>query len=206
MDISVTNLSKTFYQKPVISNLDFKIKSGECVGIFGPNGSGKTTLLKMVSGIMSIDSGTISIGNQKISPENLIPRQSLYYVGHELGFYSGLTGNENLEFILNLYYKNPTILDDAIKRVGLENAMNKMVKFYSQGMKQRLKLLIATLVSSPILLLDEPRSGLDEDGINLFQSFLDEWKQDGKTCLIVSHDKEWLSQNTDRLLKMEAVI
>jgi len=172
------------------------------VGIFGPNGSGKTTLLKMISGIMSVDSGSISIEGQHISPENLNPRKSLYYVGHELGFYSGLTGRENVEFILNLYQDNPTIPDESINRVGLSNAMNKLVKFYSQGMKQRLKLLIASLVSPPILMLDEPRSGLDVEGINLFQSLLDEWREDGVTCLIVSHDKTWLSDNTDRLLNM----
>ena len=105
MNLQVTNLSKSFYQSPVFKSFSLKIESGEKIGLSGPNGSGKTTLLKMISGIMSIDSGEIRIGEKDVNPDELDPRKNVYYLGHSVGLYPGLTGHENLTFISGLYGK-----------------------------------------------------------------------------------------------------
>jgi ABC-type multidrug transport system ATPase subunit len=168
----------------------------------GPNGSGKTTLLKMISGIMSIDSGEIKIGENIVNPDESAARKYLYYLGHSVGLYPGLTAIENLSFIAGLYKKNDFSIKNIVNKVGLHDTENKLVKFYSQGMLQRLKLATALILNPDILLLDEPLAGLDAEGIQLFESLYTEWRGGGKTMLIVSHDPDWLSSKTDRIIEL----
>ena len=89
-----------------------------------------------------------------------------------------------------------------MNKVGLHDTENKLVKFYSQGMLQRLKLATALILNPDILLLDEPLAGLDAEGIQLFESLYTEWRGGGKTILIVSHDPDWLSSKTDRIIEL----
>jgi len=203
VNLQVTNLSKSFYQSPVFQSFSLKIESGEKIGLSGPNGSGKTTLLKMISGIMSIDSGEIRIGEKDVNPDELDPRKNVYYLGHFVGLYPGLTGYENLTFISGLYGKMNHNISSVLIKVGLDSAQDKLVKFYSQGMLQRLKLASAIILDPDILLLDEPLTGLDADGIKLFKSVLVKWHESRKTIIIVSHDSDWLRTNTDRIIELK---
>ena len=97
---------------------------------------------------------------------------------------------------------NPNISNVLIK-VRLDSAHDKLVKFYSQGMLQRLKLASAIILDPDILLLDEPLTGLDVDGIKLFESIIAEWNELRKTMIIVSHDSDWLRTNTDRIIELK---
>lgn len=203
MNLQVTNLSKSFYYSPVFQSFSLKIESGEKIGLSGPNGSGKTTLLKMISGIMSIDSGEIRIGENDVNPDDPDPRKNLYYLGHSVGLYPSLTGHENLAFISGLYGKTSRNISDILIKVKLGSVQDKLVKFYSQGMLQRLKLATAIILDPDILLLDEPLTGLDVDGIKLFESVIIEWNELRKTMIIVSHDSDWLRTNTDRIIELK---
>ena len=202
MNLKVTDLSKSFYRSPVFHSFSFQVESGEKIGLLGPNGSGKTTLLKMISGIMSIDSGEIKIGENIVNPDESAARKYLYYLGHSVGLYPGLTAIENLSFIAGLYKKNDFSIKNIVNKVGLHDTENKLVKFYSQGMLQRLKLATALILNPDILLLDEPLAGLDAEGIQLFESLYTEWRGGEKTMLIVSHDPDWLSSKTDRIIEL----
>jgi len=203
VNLQVTNLSKSFYQSSVFQSFSLKMESGEKIGLFGPNGSGKTTLLKMISGIMSIDSGEIRIGEKDVNPDELDPRKNVYYLGHFVGLYPGLTGYENLTFISGLYGKTSHNISRVLIKVRLDSAQDKLVKFYSQGMLQRLKLASAIILDPDVLLLDEPLTGLDADGIKLFESILLKWHESRKTIIIVSHDSDWLRTNTDRIIELK---
>lgn len=203
MNLQVTNLSKSFYYSPVFQSFSLKIESGEKIGLSGPNGSGKTTLLKMISGIMSIDSGEIRIGENDVNSDDPDPRKNLYYLGHSVGLYPSLTGHENLAFISGLYGKTSRNISDILIKVKLGSVQDKLVKFYSQGMLQRLKLATAIILDPDILLLDEPLTGLDVDGIKLFESVIIEWNELRKTMIIVSHDSDWLRTNTDRIIELK---
>jgi ABC-2 type transport system ATP-binding protein len=203
VNLQVTNLSKSFYYSPVFQSFSLKIESGEKIGLSGPNGSGKTTLLKMISGIMSIDSGEIRIGENDVNSDDPDPRKNLYYLGHSVGLYPSLTGHENLAFISGLYGKTSRNISDILIKVKLGSVQDKLVKFYSQGMLQRLKLATAIILDPDILLLDEPLAGLDVDGIKLFESVIVEWNELRKTMIIVSHDSDWLRTNTDRIIELK---
>ena len=163
MNLQVTDLSKSFYRSPVFKSFSLQVESGEKIGLSGPNGSGKTTLLKMISGIMSVDSGEIKIGENIVNPDESAARKYLYYLGHSVGLYPGLTAIENLSFIAGLYKKNDFSIKNIVNKVGLHDTENKLVKFYSQGMLQRLKLATALILNPDILLLDEPTSSLDKE-------------------------------------------
>jgi heme ABC exporter ATP-binding subunit CcmA len=200
--LKVTTLSKYFNLSPIFRDFSLTVNSGEKIGLNGPNGSGKTTLLKMISGITSIDSGEIQINGLEVNPEQTNSRKNVFYLGHSVGLYPGLTGQENLEFMAGLYSQSTSTIPDILSKVGLGTNESKLLKFYSQGMRQRLKLASALVIDPNVLLLDEPLTGLDPDGIQLFETILSNWDSRGKTMVIVSHNLDWLSRITDRIITL----
>jgi heme ABC exporter ATP-binding subunit CcmA len=200
--LKVTTLSKHFNLSPIFRDFSLTVNSGEKIGLNGPNGSGKTTLLKMISGITSIDSGEIQINGLEVNPEQTNSRKNVFYLGHSVGLYPGLTGRENLEFMAGLYSQSTSTIPDILSKVGLGTNESKLLKFYSQGMRQRLKLASALVIDPNVLLLDEPLTGLDPDGIQLFETILSNWDSRGKTMVIVSHNLDWLSRITDRIITL----
>ena len=201
MDIKIKNLSKSFHFNAIYRDFYLNVDSGEKIGVFGPNGCGKTTLLKIISGIMSYNIGEIRIDGQILTTDNRDVRRSTYYLGHSIGLYKNLTAKENLLFISSIYKNEKLDINSILKMAGLHSATNSLIKFFSKGMLQRLKLAACMVSKSKILLLDEPLSGLDESGIKFFIDLYKEWIASKKTILLVSHDEKWLKSNTDRILK-----
>ena len=201
MDIKIKNLSKSFHFNAIYRDFYLNVDSGEKIGIFGPNGCGKTTLLKIISGIMSYNKGEIRIDGQILTTDSRDVRRSTYYLGHSIGLYKNLTAKENLIFISSIYKNEKLDINGILKMAGLYSATNSLIKFFSKGMLQRLKLAACMVSKSKILLLDEPLSGLDESGIKFFIDLYKEWIVSKKTILLVSHDEKWLKSNTDRILK-----
>ena len=202
MDIKIKNLSKSFHFNAVYKNFYLDIQSGEKIGLFGPNGCGKTTLLKIISGIMSYDEGEINIDGQMLNTDSQRLRRCTFYLGHSIGLYKNLTAKENLMFISNIYNNKQLDINSILQMAGLVSVTNNLIKFFSKGMLQRLKLAACMASKSKILLLDEPLSGLDEDGIKFFISLYKKWIKSKKTILLVSHDKKWLKNKTDRIYKL----
>ena len=202
MSINISSLSKSFSHVRVHDNFNLKIKTGERLGIFGPNGCGKTTLLKIISGIMSFEGGEILINEEYLKPDNPESRRETYYLGHSTGLYKSLTAAENLTFIANLYNKKISNIEEILKKIGLDKNEKKEIRSFSKGMLQRLKIGACIVLDCKILLLDEPISGLDEEGIKLFYNYYEIWRKSNKTILIVSHDINWLKKNTDRVLEL----
>ena len=178
------------------------IERAEKVGLYGPNGSGKTTLLKIISGIMSFEKGRIEIGDNLVKSENHKVRKYTYYMGHSTGLYLHLTAKENLLFISKIYKNKEFDLDISLKLVGLSNVANRLIKDFSKGMFQRLKLAACIASNCDIILLDEPLSGLDDEGKILFSKIYEDWIKIKKTILMVSHDRSWLESKTDRILEI----
>jgi len=203
MKLEIRRLTKYYYHHSIINDFSLKIKSGDIIGITGPNGSGKTTLLKMIAGITSFDKGEILINNRKIHPDMVDNRKFIYYVGHASGLYRGLTAKENLDFLYRIYECTNFEIENVLSKIGLDIDNKKLVKFFSQGMLQRLKLAAAVLISPRILLLDEPRTSLDQEGLIELDNLLDEWKKNKTTIIIVSHNKTWLSDTTKRIIEID---
>lgn len=205
MILSLKELSKSFYHRPVLRDISSTVETGDIVGIIGRNGIGKSTLMRILTGLSSADSGEINVGGKVLSPGSWESRADTLYLGHAPGLYQAFTAVENLTFAAGLYQVEDVedkVLQ-AIKKVGLSLQKDDPIKIYSQGMTQRLKLALAILIPWKILMFDEPFSGLDTQGIKLAESVMNDWKADQRTMLFVDHNLEWILKFCTRVLFLE---
>lgn len=205
VEINCEDLSKTFSGKTIFKNLSFKISSSQSITITGKNGSGKSTLIKLIANLIHASGGKISIEeNQKeILRDNWFKKTGL--LSPYLNLYDELTASENLEFFYRLKTEKKIFPENEIssllKRVNLYEKRNEPLKNYSSGMKQKLKLAFALLTDPPILLLDEPLTNLDKDGVDLVYEICREQKEKG--ILILATNNEEDKELCERTLNIE---
>lgn len=188
MIISLTNIGKRFNREWIFRNLNYTFTAPKKYAITGPNGSGKSTLLQVIAGAVTHNEGSIqySILNTQYSTEKLF--QHLSIAAPYLELIEEMTANELLDF--HSAFKELSIpKQDALHIVNLEKAADKQIRYYSSGMKQRLKLAQAFFSRIPLLLLDEPTTNLDADGIALYHRLITNYTG-GKLVIISSNDKE----------------
>lgn len=171
--LDITNLTKTFGNRVAVNNVSFTIREGEIFGFLGPNGAGKTTTMKMICGLTSITKGQIRICGFDMPKNKEKALQNIGALIENPLMYPNMTGLENLKYYASLYknIKKQDIIKYA-RVVGLEQRLNDKVKTYSLGMKQRLGIAQALLHSPKLLVLDEPLSGLDPNGVKEMRDFL----------------------------------
>jgi heme exporter protein A len=184
--IEALSISKKYSSRAALfSNFSLSIKTGESIAITGCNGSGKSTLLKILSGIIRPDKGTVQYKNSDAE----ITREDLYkFIGFsspEINQYDELTGFENIIFALKDKNNFP---EKLVRDLKLSEHINKRVKFYSTGMKQRLKFISAVSRNPQALFLDEPGSNLDTDGKNLVYEIIGGMKKD-MLIIIATNEK-----------------
>ena len=186
MIVATDNLSKEYDGVYRVQELDIRIKEGDIYGFLGPNGAGKSTTMKMLLGLVKPTSGTIEIMGKPFNEKNL--RDILASVGSLIespSYYGHLTGREIIRRLLDLPKKN---IEEAVHIVRMENQMEKKVKNYSLGMKQRLGIAMALARFPKLLILDEPTNGLDPAGIEEMRELIKMLpKQYGMTVMISSH-------------------
>ena len=201
--IKLRNFFKSFGPKNVLRSLDLDVDSGEIVTIKGKNGSGKTTLLKALSTLERPDDYDLAEidGFDLISNSEEV-RSRVGFLSHNPPFYPELTGIENLDFWLDLHPGNydSNYSGEMLAQVGLIMFKDDMAGNYSRGMIQRLGFAIAIAHSPTTLLLDEPFTGLDDDGSQIIEDHLLRLKDNGCSILLSSHDDILF---TDRTLELE---
>lgn len=189
MIVATDNLSKEYDGVYRVQELDIRIKEGDIYGFLGPNGAGKSTTMKMLLGLVKPTSGTIGIMGKPFNEKNR--RDILASVGSLIespSYYGHLTGRENMEIIRRLLDLPKKNIEEAVHIVRMENQMEKKVKNYSLGMKQRLGIAMALARFPKLLILDEPTNGLDPAGIEEMRELIKMLpKQYGMTVMISSH-------------------
>lgn len=189
MIVATDNLSKEYDGVYRVQELDIRIKGGDIYGFLGPNGAGKSTTMKMLLGLVKPTSGTIEIMGKPFNEKNR--RDILASVGSLIespSYYGHLTGRENMEIIRRLLDLPKKNIEEAVHIVRMENQMEKKVKNYSLGMKQRLGIAMALARFPKLLILDEPTNGLDPAGIEEMRELIKMLpKQYGMTVMISSH-------------------
>jgi len=186
--VSIENLSKVYkdgYQ--AVTDLSFSVQRGQVLGLLGPNGAGKTTTLRMLMGLIFPTSGTIFLNGQAVYPgAPALANLGSFVEGS--GFLPHLSGRENI----SLYWKSvgrqgEMYLDEVIEIANLGTALDKKVRSYSQGMRQRLAIAQAMLGMPDLLVLDEPTNGLDPQQIVEMRQVLKDYAATGRTVIVSSH-------------------
>jgi len=187
ISFQAAHLTKKFGRKNIFNDINLTLSGGDSLAITGINGSGKSTLIKILSGILNATSGELnfSINN------NPIPLRLYYnyigFVSPYLSLYDEFTGYENLKVISNIRGNSSANIENVLRKTGLYDRKDELLKIYSSGMKQRLKIAFAILHDPPVLLLDEPSSNLDSDGIRIVNEIADEYKK-GRIMVIATND------------------
>ncbi|GIO87006.1 ABC transporter ATP-binding protein [Paenibacillus faecis] len=187
--LSVDGVSKIIRNRRIVDRLSFELYPGEIVGLLGPNGAGKTTTIRMIVGLISMSEGDVRVKGKSIRHDFAKAIAHIGGIIENPEFYPYMTGYDNLK-----QYQRMTegITEERIrtvtKLVGLEGAMNKRVKAYSLGMRQRLGIAQALLHEPSILILDEPTNGLDPAGIREMRDYLKKIAaEEGISILVSSH-------------------
>lgn len=195
MTISLEHIGKRYNYEWILRGLDFTFKSSNRYAILGPNGSGKSTLLQIIAGSLSHNEGEIRYlpDNDKkvINKEQIFQHLSL--AAPYLELVEEFTLKELLEFQQKFkpYLKNISV-ENIAEAVQLKKALNKQIRYYSSGMKQRAKLAQAIFSDTPILLLDEPCTNLDEAGVQLYQHLMEKYIQNRLVIISSNNPQEYV--------------
>lgn len=196
--IEITNLHKHFGKVEVLDNIDLSIADGGIFAILGPNGSGKTTLIKSILGMVIPQSGQIQVnGNNVLGEWNY--RSGVNYLPQIAQFPDNLSVKELIKMIKNL---RPVAANDQelIEIFGLEPFLDKKLGNLSGGTKQKVNLVLAFMFDSPILILDEPTTGLDPVSLIHLKDIIRKEKAAGKTILITTHIMDFVETMADEIV------
>ena len=201
--IEINQLTKKFGDATVLDSISMKLEPGKIYGLVGRNGSGKTMLLKHILGFVKPTSGSVHIDGKQIGKDIDMP-ENVGAIIENPGFLPEYSGFKNLKFLAMIRGKiGDQEIKDAIRLVGLDPESKKHVGKYSLGMRQRLGLAQALMENPDILLLDEPLSGLDNDGVEEMHRLLLQQKEQGKLLVLASHSKEDIAVLCDEVFRFD---
>lgn len=184
--ISLTQAGKRFNRDWIFSNLDFNFNQGNHYAIIGNNGSGKSTLLQIIAGYGTLTKGKVAWEGH----DDTSIFQDISFASPYLELVEELTTLEQFHFHTQFKTLQQQLnVESIIELIGLKKATNKQIRYFSSGMKQRLKLALAIFSDSPILLLDEPCSNLDQEGYELYHHLIQTYAM-SKLIIVGSNDTE----------------
>lgn len=185
--LQAVNLTKKFDRRVIFEAVNFELGRGSSIAITGRNGSGKSTLIKIIARLLAQSSGALDFfdGDRKLRTEQFY--KYIGFVSPYLNLYDEFTGFENLKIISDIRSSGHGNIDKVLQRVGLYSRRNDLVKIYSSGMKQRLKIAFSILHDPDVLLLDEPTSNLDLEGVGVVDDIADEYRKN-RILVIATND------------------
>lgn len=207
--IEMSGLGRRFGSSWVLSGLNLTVRKGESIALFGSNGSGKSTLLRVLATLLAPSTGYLKILGLDASQKREI-RKKVCLLAHEKQLYESLTVMENMQLaagLRGLGSREEGILLSLLERLKIADRRDQRVGELSEGLKKRLvfaRLLLGDVTGDlELMLLDEPHPALDQEGREILNSLMMEWKQQGKTILIASHDQEETLRFVDRAFVLE---
>ncbi len=201
--IYVNNLSLKINKDVILKDVKLHIKRGKITGLVGRNGCGKTMLMKCITGFVKPTEGEVIFNEKKIGEDVDFPDNTGIII-ETPSFIPYYSGRKNLLELASLKKKiGKSEVDEVLKKVGLYEARNKMVRKYSLGMKQRLGIAQALMENPEVLILDEPMNGLDNECVGMIRGILADLRKEGKTILLVSHNAEDIRVLCDDIYEMD---
>jgi heme ABC exporter ATP-binding subunit CcmA len=205
--IRFEDLDKRYGGLYALRRVSFEIAAGECTVLAGRNGSGKTTLLRVAAGLVRPSHGQMTFtGSSGSSGETDAPRVRTGFVAHATMVYDELTAEENLQLFARLQGvpKAEARVASLLERVGLQERKNSLVRTFSRGMRQRVAIARALLQPPSLLLLDEPGTGLDPQGISWLAGTLRSLHGSGCTIVMSLHGESEVSALATRAVRLDA--
>lgn len=206
--IVVENLVKNFQGTKVLNGVNLKVERGTMLALLGPNGAGKTTTVRILSTLLSPDSGTVLINGHEVVKEGQKVRESIGLTGQYAAVDEYLTGRENLEMMGQLYHlslsdtKKRSI--ELLKQFDLTEAASRPVKTYSGGMRRRLDLAASLIATPPIIFLDEPTTGLDPRSRLAMWEIIKKLVEADVTILLTTQYLEEADQLADKIAVLDS--
>lgn len=189
--LQATDLTKHYGTHEALKALNLTVESGQIYCLLGANGAGKTTTINLFLNFVSPSSGTARVNGLDVTADPQGSKRYLAYIPEQVTLYGNLSGLENLQYFAKLggHEYAPGEYSAFLTRCGLQTeAMNKPVRAYSKGMRQKVGVAIALAKQAQALLLDEPTSGLDPKASNEFSALIQELQADGAAILMATHD------------------
>ena len=188
--ILVQGLTRSFGGPPVLHDLDLRVDWGEIFVLFGANGSGKTTLIRSLATLARFDSGLVQIGGKDLRTNAVSLRRSIGVLTHQTFLYDDLTAYENLRFYGRMFRvpELETRIRNVAGQMGVHRLLHKRVRTLSHGMQKRISLARAVLHDPPILLLDEPETGLDQEALVLLDGLLAGEDKARRATIMTTHN------------------
>jgi ABC-2 type transport system ATP-binding protein len=199
--IELTGLSKSYGDQVVLDGVDLRVPTGTIFALLGSNGAGKTTAVRILSTLLRADRGTVTVNGYDVATEPAKVRESISLTGQFAAVDEILTGRENLVLVAELR-RLPgagAIADDLLARFGLTDAAGRPVKTYSGGMRRRLDIAMSLVGDSPVLVLDEPTTGLDPQARLEVWATVKQLAGRGTTVLLTTQYLEEAEHLADRI-------
>ena len=193
--LKVKNLNKSFSSTCVLKDVSLSIDLGKIYAISGSNGCGKTTFLKCISGLSSYDSGFIKFKSNT----------NFLFLSDRVNIFGDLNMIENLN-VLSRYHNQKidiNIFNDSLEELNIKDLSNLPLKFFSQGNLQRNKLLVALNFKWDYLLIDEPFSNLDHQGVRAFKKIFTRFKSEGKSIIFSTHHIDESKSICDKMINIK---
>jgi ABC-2 type transport system ATP-binding protein len=199
--VEVNNLVKKYGSSDAVKGISFTINEGEIFGLIGPNGAGKTTTLRVLSTLLSINGGSVTILGHDLSKQSGEIRKLISYLPEDAGAYKNLTGRAYLQFIANFFGQKEchAMVQKGIEIADLGLRINDRVDTYSKGMMRRLLVGRALMTNPKLAILDEPTSGLDVINAQEIRKLVKTTAQNGTTVLLSSHNMLEVEYLCDRI-------
>ena len=204
MMIRTEHLSKSYGEKEAVCDLTLEIRRGEIFGLLGPNGAGKTTTTLMLLGLTEPTGGSAYIDGKDCARQAIDVKRMVGYLPDNVGFYSDMTGRENLRFTGRLNGLPGDVTDrrieELLEKVGMTEAADQKAGTYSRGMRQRLGIADVRMKDPKVVIMDEPTLGIDPEGMRELMTLIRSLAEDDKrTILISSHQLYQIQQICDRV-------
>ena len=202
--IEVTDVVKSFADRPAVRGLSFSVNQGEIFGVIGPNGAGKTTTIRMVMDIIKPDSGEITVLGKKLTEQT---KSRVGYLPEERGLYKKLSVIESIRYFASLKGLDRRSAekqaDQLLSQTGMQSARAKNIEELSKGMGQIIQFIITIIHAPELIVLDEPFTALDPVNTDLLKKMVIDLRSQGKAVILSTHQMSQVEELCDRVIMID---
>ncbi|MDI9500153.1 MAG: ABC transporter ATP-binding protein [Acetivibrionales bacterium] len=205
--VKMDQVTKKFGDVTAVDRVSLEIREGEIFGLLGPNGAGKSTAINMITGLLTIDKGSISILGSDVRRDKMTAKSYVGIVPQDIAIYEDLTSLENVKFFASLYGLGGKELEaaalEALEFTGLSEKKKEFPKSFSGGMKRRLNIACAIAHKPRLIIMDEPTVGIDPQSRNHILQSVKQLNKQGSTIIYTSHYMEEVEEICTRIAIMD---